>query len=162
MLRLENVLKMSSKCLEDVLARHLEDGLKTSWKHVEDGLKTYDQDEYIGLDQDVFKIFSEDGWVRRIYSSWWRRLQDVLKTASEDEDKRRLQDVFIKKNVCWVCLEIQPVKRIMHCFQILSLIFPTWTGDWSGQRFAVVFLKWQHCKQVRHRKFWHCFDWQCG
>ena len=25
-----------------------------------------------------------------------------MKTSSEDEDERRLQDVFIKTNVCWV------------------------------------------------------------
>ena len=25
----------------------------------------------------------------------------VLKTSSKDEDERRLQDVFIKANVCW-------------------------------------------------------------
>ena len=46
-------------------------------------------------------------------------LQDVLKTSSEDEDERRLQDVFIKTNVCWdICnshigwvgfLEVQPL-----------------------------------------------------
>ena len=36
----------------------------------------YDKDEYIGFDQ------------------------DVLKTSPEDEDKRSLQDVFIKTNVC--------------------------------------------------------------
>ena len=29
-------------------------------------------------------------------------LEDVLKTSSEDEYQRRLQDVFIKTNVCWV------------------------------------------------------------
>ena len=43
----------------------------------------------------------EDVWPRRIYWSWSRRLEDVLKTSSEDEDQRRLQDVFIKTNVCW-------------------------------------------------------------
>ena len=52
--------------------------LNASWKRLEDVLKTYSQDKYIGLDQ------------------------DVLKTSSEDEDERRLQDVFIKTNVCWV------------------------------------------------------------
>ena len=26
----------------------------------------------------------------------------LMKTSSEDEDERRLQDVFIKTNVCWV------------------------------------------------------------
>ena len=47
------------------------------------------------------KTSSEDVWVRRIYSSWSRRLEDALKTSSEDEDERSLQDVFIKTNVCW-------------------------------------------------------------
>ena len=58
------------------------------------------QQTFVGL-QDVLKTSSEDVWVRRIYSSWSRRLQDVLKTSSEDKDERRLQDVFIKTNVCW-------------------------------------------------------------
>ena len=62
---------MSWKRLEDIFARRLEDVLKMSWRHLEN-VKTYGQDEYIGLDQD----------------------------ASEDEDERRLQDVFIKTNVC--------------------------------------------------------------
>ena len=46
-------------CLEDVLKmswRRLENVLKPSWQDI---LKTYDQDEYIGLDQDVEDI-SED------------------------------------------------------------------------------------------------------
>ena len=72
--RLEDVLKTSSKRLEDVLKtswKHLEDVLKMSWGRLEDVLKTtYDQGEYIGYNQ------------------------DVLKTSSEDEDERRLQDVF--------------------------------------------------------------------
>ena len=34
----------------------------------------------------------------------WRRL---LKTCSEDEDERRLQDVFIKANVCWAIIQKQ-------------------------------------------------------
>ena len=55
---LQNVLKTSWSCLEDVFARRLEDVLKT-----------YGQDEYVGLDQDVFKTN-----IRQIYSSWWRRL----------------------------------------------------------------------------------------
>ena len=70
--RLHNVLKSSWICLEDDFARHL-----------------------------------EDVWPRRIYWSWPRRLEDVfwrrmtkanifvvIKTSSEDEDKRRLQDLF--------------------------------------------------------------------
>ena len=91
--RLEDVLKTSWRRLEDVLKTFLQDVLKTSWKRLEDVLKTYSQDEYIGLDQDVLKTSSEDVRLRRTYSSWSRRL--------EDEDERRLQDVFIKTNVCW-------------------------------------------------------------
>ena len=128
MIRLQNVLKMSSrhicenfwKCFEDVLKtyqqdvlkmswRNLEDilktpwkrfqdasktflqkVLKTSWKRLEDVLKTYGQDEYIGLEQDALKTSSEDVWLIRI----------LLKTKTKDVS-RRLQDVFIKTNVCW-------------------------------------------------------------
>ena len=68
MIRLENVLKISLqdvlktswRCLEDVFARRLEDVLKTSWRRL------------------------EDVWTRRIYWSWPRRLEDVLRTSSED------------------------------------------------------------------------------
>ena len=91
--RLQDVLKMFCKWtrLEDILARRLEDVLKRSWKLLEDVLKTHGQDEYIGLDQHVLKkTSSEDVRLRRTYSSWSRR----LKTSSEDEDERRLQDVF--------------------------------------------------------------------
>ena len=71
---LQNVLKTSWRCLEDVFARRLEDVLKTSWRRLEDVLKTYGQDKYIGLDQDVLKTS-------------WRRLlktktKDVFKTSS--------------------------------------------------------------------------------
>ena len=76
---------MSWRCLEDVL--------KKSWRRLEDVMKTYVQHKYIGLDQNVLKMSSEDVRLRRTYSSWSRRL--------EDEDERRLQDVFIKTNVCW-------------------------------------------------------------
>ena len=68
MIPLEDVLKTSRRCLEDVFARRLEnvlktllqDVLKTSWKSFEDVLKTYDEDKYIGLDQDVLKTSSQD------------------------------------------------------------------------------------------------------
>ena len=46
---LQDVLKTSWRCLEDVFARRLQDVLKT-----------YGLDENIGLDQDVLKTFSED------------------------------------------------------------------------------------------------------
>ena len=51
-------LKKSLKRLEDILARHLEDVLKTSWRRL------------------------EDVWPRWIYWSWSRRLDDVFMTSS--------------------------------------------------------------------------------
>ena len=88
MIRLQNVLKMSSRRIcktswrrfEDVLKmswRGLENVLKTSWKRLEDVLKTNGQEEYIGLDQDVLKT----SWRRMINKNIfvfikmsWRRL----------------------------------------------------------------------------------------
>ena len=81
-----DVVKTSWRRLEDVLKTFLHDVSKISWKRLEDVLKTYGQDQFIGLDQDVLKTSSEDMRLRRTYSSWWRRL--------EDEDERRLQEVF--------------------------------------------------------------------
>ena len=66
-----------TKCLEDVFKTSWRRFYKTSWRHFKepwrDVLKTYDQNEYIGLDQDVLKTSSEDVCVRWIYSSWSRR-----------------------------------------------------------------------------------------
>ena len=58
---------MSWRRLEDIFARCLEDVFKMSWRRLEnvlkpswqDVFKTYDQGEYIGLDQDVEDV-SED------------------------------------------------------------------------------------------------------
>ena len=43
---------------------------------------------------------------RRLQDVFWRRLSKenifvLIKTSSEGEDERRVQDVFIKTNVCW-------------------------------------------------------------
>ena len=87
--RLEGVLKTFWRRLEDVFKtswRYLEYVLKTSWRRLEYVLKTYGQDKHTGLDQDVLKTSSEDVRLRRTYSSWSARL--------EDENERRLQDVF--------------------------------------------------------------------
>ena len=67
---LQKILKTSWIRFEDVLTRGLEDISKTSW-HV---LKTYDQDNYVSLDQDVLKTS-------------WRRLlttkkKDLFKASS--------------------------------------------------------------------------------
>ena len=71
--------KTSWRLLEDVLKTLLQDVLKTSWKRLEEVLKTYGQDEYIGLDQDVF-------WRRKAKAN----IFVLIKTSSEDEDERRL------------------------------------------------------------------------
>ena len=84
--RLQNVLNKSWRCLEDVL--------KTSWRRLENVLKTSWRRMTKTSILVLIKTSSEDVWVRRIYSSWSRRLQDVLKTSSEEEDERRLQEFF--------------------------------------------------------------------
>ena len=96
--RFEDVLKMSWRCfcktswrrLENVLKtpwRRLEDVLKTSWKRFEDVLKTYSQDEYIGLDQDVFWRRKAKVNIFVLIKTSWRCLlktktKDVFKTSS--------------------------------------------------------------------------------
>ena len=104
----QDVLKMSWRRLENVLKTSWRRFCKTSWKHLENVLKKYGQDEYIGFDQDVLKTSSEDVWLIRIYLSSLRSLEDVLKTSFEDENERRLQEVFIKTNICWLHRPARP------------------------------------------------------
>ena len=118
---LQDVLKMSWRCLEGVLKtfwRHLEDVLKTSSKRFEDVFKTY----WRRLGKTSWRRL-EDAWPRRIYWSWSRRLEDafwrqmtkvnifvLIKTSWKRRRKtswRRLQDVFIKANVCWEGITIE-------------------------------------------------------
>ena len=100
----ENILKTISKRLKDVLKMSWRCFRKTSWRRFE-GI--WPRPILV-----LTKASSEGAKLRRIYSSWSRRLEDVFwrrkrKTSSEDDDERRLletktKDVFIKKNVCWV------------------------------------------------------------
>ena len=110
MIRLENVLKISFPDVSKILWRRFR---KMSWRRLQNILKTFWQD--------VLKTFwrcleiswrrLEEVWPRRIYCSWPRRLKYLLKMSSEDvrltwtysswsrrleedEDERRLQDVF--------------------------------------------------------------------
>ena len=90
---------------------------KTSSRHFED--------VFARCLENVLKTFSEDLWVRWIYSPWSRCLEDVFwrrrrRTSSrslhQDEcllvpSRRRLQDVlktFLQDvlKTCWRCLEI--------------------------------------------------------
>ena len=86
---LEDVLKMSWKRLEDVLKMSWRRFWKTSWRRVEDSL------------------------TKTIIWSSSRLIEDVMKTSSEDEDERRLQDVFIKTNVCWETLLFKSIGKII-------------------------------------------------
>ena len=67
----KNVFETSWRCLEDVFARRFENVLKTPWRRM---AKT----NILVL----IKTSSEDEGLRRIYSSWSRRLEDVFKTSS--------------------------------------------------------------------------------
>ena len=151
MIRLQNVLKMSSRRIcetswrrfEDVLARRLEDVLKTSWKRLEDVLKT----SWKRL-EDVLKTSwrrLKDIWPRQIYWSWPRRLEDVfwrrminknifvfiktswrrlLKMKTKDV-LRSLQDVFIKTNVCWEVVLLLMTTPLIHLeLQLVVIPFP--------------------------------------
>ena len=86
---------------------------------IEDVLKTYDEDEYIDLDQDVLKA----SWRRRCllktyeYGEFIRLDQDVLKTSSESEDERPLQDFFTTSSSRCV------FARIFQIFAVFSNIY---------------------------------------
>ena len=78
----QDALKMSWRRFCKRSWRRLEDVLNTSWQDV---LKTYDQDEYIGLDQGLEDVF----WRRMskanmfvLIKTSWRCLQDVFKRSS--------------------------------------------------------------------------------
>ena len=100
---------MPWKRLEDILVRRVEDILKTSWrpfckaswKRLEDVLKTYGQDEYIRL-EDVFWSRKSKANIFVLIKTSWRRLEEVLWRWRRKTSLRRLQDVFIKANVCRV------------------------------------------------------------
>ena len=89
--RLEDVFKTSWSRLEDVLKTFLQDVLKTYWRPLEDVLKTLWRRMVKKNILVLTKTSSEDVWLRRIYSSWSRRLEDVFKTSSKDEDERRVK-----------------------------------------------------------------------
>ena len=100
--RLEDVLKTSWRRLEDVYARRLEDVLKTSWRHLEDVWPRQIHWSWLRRLEDVFWRRKAKAYIFALIKTSWRRLEDILwrrKTFS-----RRLQDVFIKTNVCWESL----------------------------------------------------------
>ena len=93
-IRLEYVLKMSWRCLEDIFAGRLENFLNTSWKHLRKA-------SWRCLD--VLKTFLQD-----VLKTSWRRLENVLKTSWRCMTRtnilvliktswRRLEDVFWRR-----------------------------------------------------------------
>ena len=69
--------------LENVLKKFLQDVRKTSWRHLENVLKTYDQDNFVGLDQmswrRLLKTYELGNYIRLDQDVSWRRRQ---KTSS--------------------------------------------------------------------------------
>ena len=107
--RLEDVLKTVWTCLEDIFARRLADVLKMSWWRFYKSL----EDVLVIRLEDVFKTYGQDEYIgldedvlktsseEHDYSEYIRLDQDVLKTSW-----RLLQDIFWRRrqkaNVCWV------------------------------------------------------------
>ena len=77
--RFQEVLKTSSRGLQDVLQKRLQSILKTSSKHLQDVFKTFSR-----RIQNIFKTSCKN-----VFKTSSRRLQDVLKTFL-----RRLQDIL--------------------------------------------------------------------
>ena len=98
---LQNILKMSSRLLEDVF--------KASWKRFEDVLPRRLEDVWTRRlywsrsrhFEDVLKTSPEDVWVRRIYSFWSIRLEDAFWRRRQKTSSGHLQDVFIKTYISW-------------------------------------------------------------
>ena len=123
---LQEVLKMSWRHLEDVLKtswRRLEDALKRSWRRFEDILKTSRRH----MSKTNILVLTKTPW-RRLEDVFWRRKAKanifvLIKTSSEDEDKRRLQDVFINgiSKVFQNCLNVLMAQQFQFRFYQLYL-----------------------------------------
>ena len=104
MIRLQNVLKMSSKRICDTSWRHFEDVLKTSWSRLENFLKT----SWRCMDKTNILVLTKMSW-RRLQDVFWRRMINnnifvFIKLSWRRLLKTKTKDVFIKTNVCWdVC-----------------------------------------------------------
>ena len=141
MIRLENILKISLqdvlktswRCLEDVFARRLEDVLKTSWRHL--GKTSWRRLE------DVLKTSwrrLEDVWSRRIYWSWPRSLEDFF--------WRRMTkaNVFALTKTSWRRRQNTSSRRLWNVFKT-SLSRPMFGGKCVNKWFLMfkVTIKWK-------------------
>ena len=113
MIRLENILNTSFKevwkmFLQDVLKTSWQDVLKMSWRGLENVLnkswrRISKTNIWVLIDQDVFNTSwrrLEDVWLRRIYSSWSRRLQDECLVGRCTSS---YPEVFLRKGVLKIC-----------------------------------------------------------
>ena len=104
MIRLENVLKTSSRCLEDFLKTPWKHLRKMSWRRLEDVLKRYGQDEYISQEQEQFNLIIS---LENVLKTCWICLEGVLKTSWRRFCKascRCLEEVlktFFLQNTSW-------------------------------------------------------------
>ena len=111
-----HLCKTSWRCLEDIL--------KTSWQDILDVLKT----SWRRMTKTNTLVLIKTSW-RRLEDVFWRRMSKVnifvlIKTSSEDKDERRLQDVFIKTNLCWVlALDCRQSKYLITIFLNFRLGF---------------------------------------
>ena len=127
------ILKTSWRHLCKTSLRCLEDVLKTSWRRM---IKTN---------------------IIVLIKTTWR----LLKTSSEHKDERRLQDVFIKTNVCWV-----PLKSVTWDFRYSSPLKDRHIFIWQPPKILNVFftstLKQVFWKTKPFLKNWSTFfSWKC-
>ena len=140
--RLEAVLKRSWRCLEDAL--------NLSWKRFEDVWKTYGQDEYIGLDQDVFWRHMTKANIFVLIKTSWRRLlktktKDVFKTSSwrlhQDEC---LMGIIIIKYV-WICL-LRQESEYASGNKYAKILNVTKFWRWQGSQYGNVTQRPQYAR----------------
>ena len=88
-IRFEDVLKTSSRCLqnvfktswrflEDIFARRLEDFLRTIWRCLEDIWPRWIYSPWSRRLEDLLETSCKDVWLRQLFSPWSRRLEDIF------------------------------------------------------------------------------------
>ena len=105
MIRLQNVLKVSSRRICETSWRRFEDVLKTSWRCLENVLKT----SWRRMEKTNILVLTKTSW-RCLEAVFWRRL--INKNIF----------VFIKTNVCWALSSLKCANQIILCFLFLSLL----------------------------------------
>ena len=95
--RFEDVLKMSSKRLEKVLERLL----KMSWRRLEDIWPWRICWSWPRRLEGVFWRRKAKANLFVLIKTSWRRLEDLFWRRRRKTSSWRLQDVFVKMNVCW-------------------------------------------------------------